>query len=118
MPAQQAPSFRLSSKKVGLTFSCPANLNVHPFDVHWPLGNVNPESQEEIALLRDLFNTWPAVAKFIVCKEQHAAREDGTVVNHYHFYLEFEKKLETRNCLYFDYLGVHANIKHSITSGN
>lgn len=107
--------FRVCTKKVGLTYSCPVNLNAHPFDVGWPLGHVKPD--EEVMILRDMFNTWPAVKDFIVGKETHVPREDGVVVSHYHFYLEFEKKLDTRNVSYFDFLGVHPNIKHSINSG-
>lgn len=107
MPAQAQSRFRFNAKKVALTYSCPDNLDAHPFDAQW-----NSEKPEESALLTDFFNALPEITKYLIGKENH---ENGK--SHYHMFLEFKSKLDTRNQRRFDWLGVHPNIISNPSSG-
>lgn len=75
--------FRVSSKKVGLTF---------------PTCNVPP--QEMI----DWINSLTQIKTYYAATEDH---KDGTP--HLHLSLVLQTKLETRNCRYYDYKGFHPN---------
>lgn len=70
------PRFRLSAKSFLLT---------------WPRCDASKE------LCLDTLRNIAAVAKYVICREQHA---DGT--NHLHAAVMFSRKLDVRNPAYFD----------------
>ena len=87
MPA----NFRFHAKKVGLTYSCPVDLDDSPI----------PGNAELLAALEAA----GGAGKYIVAQELH---ESGK--RHYHVYFAFDKKVDTTDSRFFDAFGVHPNI--------
>lgn len=83
--------WRLQATHVFLTYACPADLDEHPI-----------ESKE---LLLNFLKTKPGAASILVSKEFH---KDGKT--HYHAYIKFVPKLNSRNKTLFDFIEVHPNI--------
>lgn len=84
-------NFRINRKKVGLTYSCPINADENPI-----------ESNEK--LLEFLEDT-NGHCQYIVSTELH---QNGK--KHYHAYVYYDEKIDTKNVKYFDFCGVHPNI--------
>lgn len=85
------PGFRINRKKVGLTYSCPQNLDENPI-----------ESNEK---LLEFLESKGELSKYIVSTELH---ENGK--KHFHVYACYENKLNSTDSRFFDYQGVHPNI--------
>lgn len=86
--------FRCSRKKYGFTWSCPVDLDQHPFD----RDNVLEYILGELQLLATI--KW-----YTIAREKH---ESGKW--HYHASIEFEENYQTRNERFADIDGVHPNI--------
>jgi hypothetical protein len=86
--------FRCDRKKYGFTWSCPTDVDVHPFDKE----NVLEWILQELQKLASL--KW-----YTIAREKH---ERGCW--HYHASIEFEQKYCTRDERFADIDGVHPNI--------
>lgn len=89
--ARGSGGFRLNARKVGLTYSCPVNADENPI-----------QSREQILeILKEKFG----LCLYVICTELH---ENGK--KHYHAWLNFDKKVDTRDVRAFDIESVHPNI--------
>jgi len=99
---RNACDFRFNAKKVGLTYSCPVNVEENPI----------PSS----AALRDFLVDKFGQAKYIVALEKH---ESGK--NHFHAYFHFDSKIDSMDSRVFDWSEstppVHPNIINKPGSG-
>jgi len=87
----KAATFRCNAHKVGLTYSCPKDMDEHPFeDNEWLL-----EKLEELN----------GHCQYIIARERHKSGK-----NHFHAWIKYDVKVETKNERYFDILGVHPNV--------
>lgn len=84
-------TFRINRKKVGLTYSCPVNLEENPIG-------------SKLDLLTFL-KTFGDIDKYLICSEEHK-----TGKTHYHAYVVYVEKLDIKNPNAFDCEGVHPNI--------
>jgi len=83
--------FRINRKKVGLTYSCPKDKDDNPI-----------ESKE---ILLDFLEKQGGHCQYVVAKELH---ESGK--KHFHAYVYYDNKLDTRDAKFFDFQTVHPNI--------
>jgi len=83
--------FRINRKKVGLTYSCPTKLEDNPI-----------ESKET---LLSFLEEKGGHCQYVVSKEKH---ESGK--KHFHAYVYYDNKLDTKDPKFFDHEGVHPNI--------
>lgn len=81
--------FRFAAKKVGLTYSCPTNVEDNPI--------------KGMTELRDALDLGPS--KYVIAEELH---ESGK--RHYHCYFHFDIKIDTILPSFFDRFTVHPNI--------
>lgn len=83
--------FRFNARKIGLTYSCPVN---------------RPENPIESSLsLLDFLEKLGGHCQYIIAKERHASGKA-----HYHAWINWDEKHETKNPNHFDYEGVHPNV--------
>lgn len=88
-----AAEFRINRKDTGLTWSCPKDAEDHPFvDKTWLLGR--------------LLDTRHPPDEYLIAEEHH---ESGK--RHYHAYLRWKKKVDIKNVRFFDFRGVHPNVR-------
>ena len=97
-------SFRLQACKVGLTYSCPVDAELHPFDPGWETGKHKE--------LLELFEKYGAIDKYTIAQEVH---ESGK--HHYHAFVKWTTKVDIKNSRAFDLHGVHPNIIKSPGKG-
>ncbi len=90
---EDTKKFRAQRKKQFLTYSCPKALEENPITTH--------------EALRDFLLSKGETDRFSIGKELH---QDGGV--HWHAY--FEQEVDTVDCRYFDFLGVHPNWKTGV----
>lgn len=89
--SESEPKFRLNRAKVGLTYSCPVDADVNPIE----------SNEELLEFLKELGD----VTEYGVGTEPH---KNGKL--HFHAYIKYAEKLDTKNCRFFDFKGVHPNI--------
>lgn len=82
--------FRVDRAKFGFTWSCPKN------------SAENPIASSEVVL--DFLKTI-GPSQYVICRELH---ENGKF--HFHAWVKFDTKVETRDVHFFDVCGVHPNI--------
>jgi len=110
--AESTGNFRFAAKKIGLTWSCPISCSqtgehldgcdcVNPLTTLWT-------AKELLAA----FEQWGPVEEWIVGREKHQNGKD-----HFHAYVKFREKIDTRNCRHFDLCGVHPNIVNAPGKG-
>lgn len=93
-PSEPESNFRVDRKKFGLTYSQAG-------------GTLTKE------IILDELIAKGGNCDYIVAQERH---QDGGI--HFHCYIKYETKLESRNARIFDILGIHPNIcKGSVTRG-
>jgi len=94
---KKGKSFRFKAKKMGLTYSCPVDVDINPLDSIW-------NDKTMVATMEKMFpdNT---ILKYVIGKEAH---QSGKM--HYHMFLELANPHETENARYWDILGVHPNL--------
>jgi hypothetical protein len=97
-------SFRFQAKKVGLTYSCPKSAENHPFDAGWEDGRSEK--------LLEFFETFGNIDQWTISQEKH---ESGKF--HYHCYIKWNEKIDSKNPRVFDYLEVHPNVIKSPGKG-
>lgn len=86
--------FRLNAIQVGLTYSCPTNMEENPIT-----------SKDQILAVLETVSSI-ALSQYLISVERH---ESGK--KHYHVYARWERKLDIRNAeRTFDCMGVHPNI--------
>lgn len=90
LPQGKKNKFRLNRKTFGLTYSCPKNLSANPLDFEY-IKN----------MLEDI-----GKCKYVISEEKH---EDGKL--HYHIWIEYKKKIDTKNERFFDLKDVHPKIE-------
>lgn len=105
MAAPTPGQFRFAAKKVGLTYSCPVSCNpggehVDGCDCENPLNTLWIAKE-----LLSCCEQWGAVEDWLWGREEH---QNGKY--HFHAYVKFKEKVDTRSCHYFDLCGVHPNI--------
>ena len=83
--------FRVNRKKVGLTYSCPTDLDDNPIESVYDLLQFLEEKNGH--------------CQYVIAKEFH---ESGK--KHYHAYANYDNKLDTIDPKFFDFKGVHPNI--------
>lgn len=84
-------AFRFHAKKVGLTYSCPTDVEDNPIP--------------DAASLRDFLAAKFGPSKYVVAEELH---ENKT--RHYHAYFAFDRKIDSMDVALFDFKNVHPNI--------
>lgn len=106
MDEQADGKFRVASKCIGATYSCPKDQEVNPID-----GAGGKEGLLQFWV--DLGGEANPVEQYIVSVEKH---QSGA--KHYHLYVRFKNRFETTDVRKFDYAGVHPNIlKGAIKQG-
>lgn len=88
---QASEKFRFCARKVGLTYSCPQDAEENPI-----------KSNEE---LLEFLEQLGGHCQYIVARERH---ESGK--KHFHAWVNYDEKQETKNPRFFDFRGVHPNI--------
>jgi len=102
---QSRGSFRFNAKKAGLTWSCPKRGACRELGAG--------EHAEDCACEHPIkefktiieFLMAKGHCKYIVAKEKH---KNGTI--HWHGYVDYDQKQDSRDTRFFDILGVHPNI--------
>lgn len=87
----KSKKFRINRKKVGLTYSCPTDEEDNPI-----------KSKED---LLNFLEEKGGHCQYVVSKELH---ESGK--KHYHAYVHYDNKLDTKDARFFDFMGVHPNV--------
>lgn len=90
LPQLKNKKFRLNRKTFGLTYSCPKKLSANPLDFDY--------IKESILKI--------GKCKYVIAEEKH---EDGKL--HYHVWVEFHKKIDSKNERFFDLKNVHPKIE-------
>lgn len=89
---------RIQASRLALTWSCPTDLDQHPFD------------KVDLDTLKDMIKAIevgsPKIEEFLLAKELH---ESGK--SHYHGYLRYTSRLNVRDMRTWDIERVHPNIK-------
>jgi len=90
-PKKKSDKFRFCARKVGLTYSCPKDADDNPI-----------QSNED---LLDFLEKLGGHCQYIIAKERHQSGK-----KHFHAWINWDEKQETKNVEFFDYLGVHPNV--------
>lgn len=91
--------FRFNACKAGLTYSCPKDKEDNP------VGSCQD-------LLEWLVSEFGDLKRYTICREDHKSGK-----KHFHAYLWFESKIDSKNVRLFDFKGVHPDIIHSPKRG-
>ena len=94
---REAGEFRINRHKVGLTWSCPVDIEVNPIVQDFP---DNP-----CEAIRDHFTEKYGVNDHTISQEDHQSGK-----KHFHAWFNFHTKLDTMDPRCFDFCTVHPNI--------
>jgi hypothetical protein len=91
----QDSKFRINRCSVGLTYSCPTDKSENPIVDH----------KELITFLA----TKGSIKKYTTGRELHEKDEAAGKI-HWHVFVVYDDEINTKNCRFFDFKGVHPNI--------
>lgn len=93
----QPAAGRVQASRLALTWSCPTDQEVHPFDVHTLDALMKQVEAINVGVQR--------VDEIVLSKEKHVSGK-----SHYHCYVKYSSRINVRDMRRWDLHGVHPNI--------